>query len=96
MNTCYRLDLAALNKTWDSFQSLPLEVAYPALAFVPAVNRLYAIGGEMGVFRYNKRVMVHDFSTGTWSFTGIEFFFLFFCFVNLYLEFFSAFEAVFR
>jgi N-acetylneuraminic acid mutarotase len=70
VNTCYRLDLASSPKTWDTFPKMPLEIAYTALAFVPAVNRLYAIGGETGVSGFSTKVMVFDFAAAAWSFTG--------------------------
>jgi hypothetical protein len=64
------LDLANQPKNWTSFPSLPLEVAYAALAFVPSVNRLYAIGGDLGINGLNQQVMMFSMATQQWSFTG--------------------------
>ena len=70
VNTCYRMDLASPTKSWSSFPSMPLEAAYIGLAFVPAINRLYAIGGELGTSGFSRKVMKYDFSTNTWTTSG--------------------------
>jgi N-acetylneuraminic acid mutarotase len=64
------MDLASPAKSWTSFPSMPLEVAYIGLAFVPAINRLYAIGGESGTSGFSRNVMKYDFSTNIWTTSG--------------------------
>lgn len=64
------MDLANTIKSWTSFPSMPLEVAYIGLAFVPAMNRLYAIGGESGTSGFSRKIMKYDFSTNVWTTSG--------------------------
>jgi hypothetical protein len=64
------MDLANTTKSWSSFPSMPIEVAYIGLAYVPLMNRMYAIGGESGTSGFSRKIMKYDFSTNAWTISG--------------------------
>jgi hypothetical protein len=66
------LDLAKTPKVWEPLANLPVPIAYTALAYVPAVDKLFAVGGELGAGGISGRVMVYESSTGQWRWSGID------------------------
>ena len=70
VNTCYVLDLAQTPKAWAPFANLLIETAYTALAYVSALDKLFAIAGELGAAGSTSQVMVYQTSTGQWRYSG--------------------------